>query len=240
MEPDLEAYYARQIVSLRGKHAGQRCFVIGNGPSLKIEDLDRLKGEYSFAANKIYLAFDETDWRPTYYFVADRLVAELNVAEIAKVAVPKFFPTFFYDILGEGDSTTYFNVLRGCRDDIATGVHCRATVISPMLQFAYYMGFGEIYLLGMDFSFDKPKSSGQKTKEDDDILVSAGEVNHFHPDYRKPGEQWTYPKLDLQREFFMEFRDFTQEREGHPVIFNASRQTKLDVFPCVDFDTLFL
>ena len=43
------------------KYEGKRCFIIGNGPSLKLEDLNRLKNEITIASNKIYLIFNKTE-----------------------------------------------------------------------------------------------------------------------------------------------------------------------------------
>ena len=34
-------------------HKGQRCFIVGNGPSLNDEDLSLLENEYVFTVNKI-------------------------------------------------------------------------------------------------------------------------------------------------------------------------------------------
>jgi hypothetical protein len=61
--------YNKKLKSFKNIHEGKRCFIIGNGPSLKTEDLEKLKNEYTFAANKIYVVFDETDWCPTYYCI---------------------------------------------------------------------------------------------------------------------------------------------------------------------------
>ncbi len=36
-------------------HHGQRCFIIGNGPSLQRTDLTKLKDEFTFGMNRIYL-----------------------------------------------------------------------------------------------------------------------------------------------------------------------------------------
>ncbi len=62
-----------RTAALRDCHRGRRGFIVGNGPSLRMEDLDRLQSEISFGSNKIYLAFDKTAWRPTYYSVIDVL-----------------------------------------------------------------------------------------------------------------------------------------------------------------------
>lgn len=74
------------LKTLKGIHAGKRCFIIGNGPSLCAEDLDKLKDEYTFAANRIYEIFYLTEWRPTYYFVVDVPIRPEVYAAITKHA----------------------------------------------------------------------------------------------------------------------------------------------------------
>lgn len=79
--------------AIRNRYLGQRCFVLGNGPSLTVSDLELLKDEVTFAANKIYLCFGETNWRPTFYSVEDLLVAQNCRAEILAVdRTTKIFP----------------------------------------------------------------------------------------------------------------------------------------------------
>lgn len=61
------------IQKYKNFYDGQRCFIIGNGPSLTISDLEKLKacGEVSIASNSIYNLFSKTEWRPTIYTVHD-------------------------------------------------------------------------------------------------------------------------------------------------------------------------
>lgn len=61
----------KQIAELRNSHEGERCFIIGNEPSLRAEDLSRIKEIPSFASNRIYEIYDLTDWRPTFYCIQD-------------------------------------------------------------------------------------------------------------------------------------------------------------------------
>ena len=56
-----------KLKSLKDQHKGERCFIVATGPSLRIEDLNLLRNEFTFSMNSIFLLFDETDWRPTYY-----------------------------------------------------------------------------------------------------------------------------------------------------------------------------
>ncbi|MFL2938571.1 MAG: hypothetical protein ACJZ7A_05680 [Opitutales bacterium] len=82
---------------LKNQRNSTRIFIIGNGPSLKVRDLDLLHkhDELSFAFNKIYLAFEQTKYRPTYYMVEDILVAKNNAEKINSISeLPKFFPEF--------------------------------------------------------------------------------------------------------------------------------------------------
>lgn len=235
----------RQVAALKNRHRGNRCFIIGNGPSLKIDDLERLKGEVTFACNKIYLAFDQTDWRPTYYSVLDVLVAETNKAVIDGLELRKIFCINVMPYFADAKDIIWLHTipepyLEGDRQgafslDVLEGVYGGWTVIFPLIQLAYYMGIREIYLLGVDFSFSVPESTGRMCASGE-ILEYQGEVNHFHPEYRKPGEQWTVPRLDKQYKAFRAAKKVVESHGGH--IFNASRKTALDVFPIVDFDAL--
>src|SRR3990172_10535481 len=75
---------------LRDLHRGQRCFVLGNGPSLKATDLTRLKGEVTFGMNRIYLAFGDMGFPTTYYLAVNTLVIEQCAAEIRSLPMRKF------------------------------------------------------------------------------------------------------------------------------------------------------
>ena len=235
-----------RIKKFRNCHLNKRAFIIGSGPSLRVEDLDKLKNEITFACNKIYLSFDTTDWRPTYYSVIDSMVAKNNARRINSYGLLKIFSNSIrINFLGRKDiywlkdiSSPKINgkLMIKFSEDISAGVYGGYTVIYTMLQIAYYMGIREVYLLGIDFSFDVPKPSHKKSPVGETLLFSDGEINHFHPDYRKKGEIWTMPRLDLQYQAFCVARDAYQA-VGR-MIYNASRETKLDVFRCVKFEDI--
>ena len=229
----------RRLRAMRNCHWGQRAFVIGNGPSLTIDDLGRLKGEITFASNKVYLAFNETSWRPTYYSVSDVLVAENNRREIAALNLPKFFGSSVRDALDAADDITWLRELPSptaqFSTDCSAGVYGGFSVVYHQMQLALHLGIREIYLIGLDFSFDVPQTTGEKCIHGE-VLEGRGEVNHFHKDYRKPGETWTMPRLEEQRRAFLRARRACEA--AGCVVENASRRTCLDVFPRVDLDKL--
>jgi len=235
----------RKVASLKDIHKGRRCFIVGNGPSLKIEDLDLLKNEITFACNKIYLAFNKTGWRPTYYSVLDILVAENNADIIDELPVCKIYREDVKPFFPAADDIIWLKALAEPKvkgeyvgmfsDNALRGVYGGWTVIYPQIQLAFFMGIREIYLIGVDFTFIVPKSTGKKSRQGE-ILDYQGEINHFHPEYRKPGETWTMPFLDLQRKAFSAAKIAIEAQGG--CIYNASRKTALEVFPTADFDSI--
>lgn len=87
--------YGKQLASYKRKFAGKRCFLIGNGPSLRAEDMTRLHeaGEITFAFNRIYNIFDQTPWRPNFYISQDeKMLAGCADAVCGLKADAKFIP----------------------------------------------------------------------------------------------------------------------------------------------------
>lgn len=168
----------------KGKYNGKRCFIIGNGPSLSTEDLKLLNNEYTFASNRIYNIFSETDWRPNFYVCIDPIQLAENKNEISEmIDIVKFISCrkkmkddkIFYI----NDKRTYIvNPNKKYRvnfsDDIAKKVYSHSTVLYVALQIAIYMGFTEIILLGVDHNFKVMTNSENKIIVNDKI-----KKNHF-------------------------------------------------------------
>lgn len=73
------------IKKFKNLHKGQTCFIIGNGPSMTVKDLNSINkiGIKSFGCNKVNLIFPETDWRPDYFFVSDnRIVPQYDEKKV--------------------------------------------------------------------------------------------------------------------------------------------------------------
>ena len=149
-------------MSYRNKYDGQRCFLVGNGPSLRMEDLQKLNGEVSFACNIIYKVFDKVSWRPTYHFISDVVAVHAINEEgmLDKVLErPLFSNKDVYEkikrIKYPGEQVIYLNRInqqkyRVSRNPLAYYVPAQATVMTLMIEMAVFMGFQEIYLLGVD------------------------------------------------------------------------------------------
>ena len=96
------------------------------------------------------------------------------------------------------------------------------------------MGFTEVYLIGMDFSYIIPESH----KRTGDVLLSdTDDPNHFHKDYFGKGKTWKDPKLDRVMMNYKQAK-FVYECAGRN-IYNATIGGKLELFERVNFNALF-
>lgn len=247
-QTELDGRYREALRALRSKYKDrQRCFVIGNGPSLNETDLACLKDEVTFAVNGFFLKARELKWQPTFYVVEDHLVAEDRREWINALEGPtKLFPAYLGYCLAEGPDTIFFNH-RPRKSyphgfdfslDAADITYAGCTVTFTALQLAAYMGFKEIYLLGVDANYDVPADAAQSKSYGVGVLdMKSDDPNHFHPDYFGKGFRWHDPQVDKMVEAYREARKVIDQTDQR--IYNAGIGGKLEVFERRSFTSLF-
>lgn len=227
-----------KILKLKNKYRGKRCFIIGNGPSLIAEDLEKLKGEYTFASNKIYKIFNQTNWRPTFYMVVDSIVLEENIDEINLVEAKRKFSLKCYRSLSKADiyfnNNLYIEKKGTFSTNIMESLYSSGTVSYHLLQIAFYMGFSEVYLLGHDYNFNGAISKSRdlsflENQENSDI--------YFTNDYIKVNEKRACQAPE-EMYYGMEKAKLIFENSGRKV-FNVTRVSYLDVFEMRNLSDLF-
>lgn len=238
-----------RLRNLKNIHNGERCFIIGNGPSLNKIDLDKLRSEFTFGVNSIFYKTVETGFFPTYFVVEDTHVMKDNVAEINAYKGPalKFFPSLYKRYISNRDRVLFFNMNRGFYEkkspnhgvprfstDISEKIYCGQSVTMINLQIAFFMGFKEVYLIGMDFSYKIPNNA---IVNGNSILSTDDDPNHFHPDYFGKGKSWHDPQLDrvLLNYRFMKLIYEANDRK----IYNATVGGELEEFERVEINSLF-
>ena len=219
----------------RNLHAGRRCFIIGNGPSLKNTDLTLLKNEFTFGLNRIYMNFDNMGFETTYHVVVNELVVEQCAKEIAALKMPKFIGWHCRSLIDFTPDTQFLWTRSGLRSwfytDLTEGCWEGNTVTMVALQLAYYMGFSEAILVGVDHSY-------QFNGTPHAAVVSTGEdPNHFDSNYFGRGFKWHLPDLEGS-EMSYRVADFVYRQNGRRVI-DATVGGKLEVFPKVNYLNLF-
>ena len=252
--------YTGKIKQFRNCHKGRkRCFVIGNGPSLTISDLEKLQGEISFASNTIYAVYDYTTWRPNYYFMGDPAFAnkiaedEMTLKKIVSNCDTAFISVLVKEFNKRNDDR--FNnicyIRRGNKidndsklpcfsEECSEVVYASSTITYVLLQMAVYMGFNEIYLLGIDFSFsnEQYKDGTVQSKNISNHMELIEKEDRKFNEMAKDRVGYSYlAYIDMQKNGYLSAKKYADE---HGIkIYNATRGGKLEVFERVDFDTLF-
>ena len=225
----------RRITALKDKHRGERCFIIGNGPSLKKTDLSLLRGETTFGLNRIYLLFDQLGFSTTYYVAVNRLVVEQCAHEIVSLPSTKFISRHSHDLIDFTDTMMFLQSRydHGPRffTDITEGVWEGATVTFVALQIAYYLGIKKAILIGVDHSYEA------KGRPHATVVSQGDDRDHFNPHYFGKGFRWNLPDLETS-ELAYRIAKHVYER-GDREIVDATLDGCLQVFPKVDYHTLF-
>lgn len=227
-----------RLAALKDLHKGQRAFIIGNGPSLRQTDLSKLRNEYTFGMNRIYLLFPELGFHTTYFVSINDLVIEQFRDEILAQPMPKFLAwrshRHFSDRLPTNQLPTFiYTSYTGPRfsPDVRGRVWEGATVTNVALQLAFHMGFQQVILIGVDHNFTS-KGDANKT-----IVSQGDDPNHFAPNYFGKGAKWQLPDLDTSEVGYTLARE--AYRQAGREIIDATVGGKLTIFPKADYNLLF-
>jgi hypothetical protein len=224
----------RQLAALKDIHAGKRCFLIGNGPSLKQTDLSLLRDEYTFGTNRIYLAFPELGFTTSYYLSVNSLVIEQCAEDIRSLPIPKFLSWRSHHLIQPTPDMVFLHTTytgpkfaRDARGRIWEG----ATVTNVALQLAFHMGFETVILIGVDHNYTT------QGKPNTTVTSQGDDPNHFHAGYFGKGFRWQLPDLETSERGYRMARQ-AYERAGRQVL-DATVGGKLTVFPKVAYRSLF-
>ncbi len=213
-----------------------RCFIVATGPSLTLEDLNKLKNEVTFGMNALIKWFPKMGWETTYYGIQDWNTYKKLESDILKLDTTKIF----YSLEGQGGwfkfkdieirkmktATEYplyygnhlykphdWNTKFSSQPDVV--VYDGYTIAYSLLQIAVYMGYKEIYLIGTDCNYNTEKKN----------IVDIGIKNSNTPIL---GDRMIYA--------YMIAKKYADEHDIK--IYNATRGGMLEVFPRVNLDKI--
>jgi hypothetical protein len=191
---------------LRNKHINERCFIVGNGPSLKHHDLTKLTDECVFTVNYMMKSDYFKTLNSEYHLFFDPIVFGLDPKiKEDKVKIDMIASTFksnpnmtyvipyrrrenFIKLFPNHKFKFIYNYKTFTPQQKRTSHLHRITpgfqnVIIYAINTAIYMGFKEIYLIGVDMT---------------------GFLEHF--EYNKTNNQWghSYTKTDDEIAFILE------------------------------------
>jgi Flp pilus assembly protein TadD len=224
-----------RLERFRDRHRGERCVIIGNGPSLKRMDLSFLRNEITFGLNRVYLLSNDLEFQPSYYVCMNPLVLEQSSREIQTIRAPRFLSAQCMHLFPDAEDTVFLQPMPGpdFALDPGRGVWEGYTVTYVALQLAYYMGFSEVVLIGVDHEYRYP--SGLPNQE---VVSTGDDPNHFHPQYFGAGVRWHLPDLTNAEVAYRLAHD--QFRGDGRSVIDATVDGKLNIFPKRDHREIFL
>lgn len=218
-----------KIKSFKNKYEGKRCFIIGGSPSIKQLDLSKLNNEYTFTMNRGYMVQDDKFKHSTFHVITAEFLflRDKIMGEIPRDFCKEFFITAGVDFKYK-DKVTYIKVESkemnpniNLQNDITKPLYASPTTVVICIQIAKYMGFKDIFLIGVDADFSKNK--GHAYKEND------GEI------YRQI--KYSINETNLMYEAIKEADDFLKKENKN--LYNASPTGIIDCIPRVNYENLF-
>ncbi|MBY3596245.1 hypothetical protein [Rhizobium bangladeshense] len=240
---------------LAGLHAGQRCFILGNGPSVKGLDLSRLQGENVITVSNGYLHSDFDKFQSRYHCLpqityglmtpedvirwfnemhshlgGQQLFLSSTEAELVRKHNLFAGRTVRYLVLGESfDERTSEDIV-----DISQPVPRVESVPVMALMIAMYLGFNEIILLGVDhdrfLSSTYQYAFDLKVQKGKDFTVTADGVltRGRHDEFQQLARLWR------------QYRAISNIAKANGIrIFNSTPGGALDEFERRPFQTWF-
>jgi hypothetical protein len=239
-----QAFFSReypQLRALKDIHRGRRGFIVGNGPSLKSMDLSLLKNEFVCILNNGGQAIGDMLSHADMHVVTDNNKYRRFASEFEAVALANSIPYRFFNFkvlkdwkrLGRRAARPYFIMghpqtlmEKGFTRDPWHGYGDASTVALWAVQIMHYMGFSEIYVLGVDLDY---QSQGP-------YFYALGEKDRAHENDPKVKERRAAAFPHADREFALALR--AMQADGRKLV-NAGVGGQLNALPRVNFEALF-
>ena len=223
-------FYSKKLRKFRNIHNGEKCFIIGNGPSINQMDLSLLRNCHTFGLNKIFLLLDRIDLNLSYHVAVNPYVIRQSARQIEALSCPSFLSYRAAHREVRRAEHIYYLMTTGhfaFNTDLEKVIHEGCTVTYVAMQIAYYMGFKNIFLIGVDHNFHYSGKPNEKQ------VMQGKDLNHFDPRYFQNCE-WQLPDLEAS-ELAYQTANFYFKRNGRQ-IYDATVNGKLSIFPKISFE----
>ncbi len=236
---------------LKNIHAGKRCFIIGNGPSIKTQDIKPLKDEVAIVVSSFFRHDDAKVINPNYWVMADPYIwikseeyflPPFQFAQSKGTTTKLFVPTGGFPFFSNFNSGPFIDLHFFHYDhsktidtliDFSVGIPPYGqNVVIVCIMLAFYLGCNPIYLIGCDHDFLNITEENYEKRQ----------VEHFYPDPNQKKcidyltwKQWSEAMLRMRYEY-EQLRSYAS-LWGFQV-FNATSGGSLETFPRIEYETL--
>lgn len=255
MKNKILAQKIKDNIRFYNTHIGERCFILGNGPSLKDVNLGMLENEFVFTVNNFSLVDNYQNAKTNVHLWVDLSFFELredqkynhddlmeNYRRIAQEKPICFVIDAAYDFivnnkLDEILDINYFSVYNSIdpktrlQFNLSKSISMYSTVVQYAVSIALYMGFKEIYLLGCDSTnILSVINSAMNIKSTGMHAYKNDDVNER---YKELLNHWSMSDVFFDQYFLFEgFRTLKTECDNRGVkLVNCSNKTLINEIP---------
>jgi FkbM family methyltransferase len=220
--------------------------LLGNGPSLKEFDFDKLKGADTLGMNAAYRYWDRVNWYPTYYACMDKVVIMSHEEEILRLinerkqnGIRKFF---LRKILADAHPEIRDNpavvILEDVRKSYSAFAVKDITTGNFSALFGATLGYKKIMLLGIDCNYVEQISEAAPagaTRLEIKSTPSAN-PNYFFDDYQQSGDLYNIPNVSpgFHAGSWAESQQVLTDLGVE--VRNCNMQSELKIFPFADIE----
>jgi hypothetical protein len=197
-------------------------------------DLGFLRGEIVIGLNKIFLGFRKFCFYPKYYVAVNTKVISQSAEALKQLTCVSFIAKHSGSLVPESGLVYHIDTIkpyaRFCHD-VSRGVHEGWTVTYTAMQIAFYLGFSELILIGIDHRYQFTGRPNESQR------LEGPDPNHFCPDYFGGGQDWDNPDLERSEESYQIARQ-EFEKDGRRIV-DATVGGACPVFEKADYKKLF-
>lgn len=222
-----------EVTKFKDLHKGERGWIVCTGPSLNEIDCSLFKDETLIGLNRAYL---KEDLKFTYMVAVNKYVFEHYAQDIVDYGAVANFGTGFVNLSPNSYPLHWGGKKFTFTGDIEKPLWQGHTVTYSAMQIAYYMGFQEVYVIGLDHYFDYSGFEKARKDEKKNVVRSVGkDVNHFTPEYFAKGDRHAVATPRLTEKAYKVAYDFYKSHGR--ILANASTKTALseNYLPRVDY-----
>jgi hypothetical protein len=246
-----ESTLLKKNEELKDRHVGSRCFILGAGSSVKEQDISKLEGEFVISVSNTFVHPIFPRIKPRYHVLPtllknhgrlhseEKFVGWLRVMEVATGDAEMFMH------IGDREMVERNGLFKNCiihwveysvawdeNFDAPIDLMCVPPIWSVSelaLTVAVYLGFDKIYLVGIDhdwfngvlvYFYDHTKEHAMRPDQSD--------LSFADSEYQMRRHAYIFKKYKYL---------FSMKKNIYNA--NANPRHYLDVFPKVDFDSLF-
>lgn len=235
---------------VKDRHTGSRCFILGAGLSIKQQDLKKLSGEYVISVSNSFVHPDMHIIKPKYHILPSILAGHSHVYNESKFVEwlremdDKLFDAEIFMHYGDKKMVDKNNIFQKRKThwiEYSTWNEKFNIPIDPAsipkiwsvselaITLAVYMGFDKIYLLGFDHDwFNGPLIYFYDVKTEHKVQPTKEKLNFADSEYQMRRHAYTFKKYK-----------YLYSLKKNIYNANANPNTYVDVFPKVDYDSLF-